>query len=220
MTSVYRSAEIAEFRSGVNGGNPSVLLRVAPYNSWTTVRSKAEGNFVECLSPGVFTKTISERAAKLPIIYEHGFDSAVGMRPIGVVRSYDDQPDALYADVDLFGSSDVVRSIIPGLEEQLYGASYRGVNHQFNTEWRPMRSDYNPTALPEVTRSEIAMQEISLTIIPVYSGTSATLRSLTDRYVTNEDYTLATVGEPSGDTRSDPASRASRIRNIQLHNHR
>ena len=48
-----------------------------------TVIDSWEGQFVERIAPGAFTKTLEERGDRVKVLFNHGFDPSIGDKPLG-----------------------------------------------------------------------------------------------------------------------------------------
>lgn len=176
---VYRSAEI-NVEAG-SDGKPSILEgRMVPYNVWTEIRSAVEGHFMERVMPGALTKTLTERVNRMRILYEHGLSRLLDKQPIAKFETIRDEADGPYFRSRLLpGLPDL---LLEGLREGLYGLSIgmRFPISKVDTNYRPKRSDFNPEGIPESTIREVGLDEVSVTAFPVYEGTTAGVRSLTD----------------------------------------
>lgn len=97
-------------------GHAAVFDTPTRIDSW-------EGTFDERISPGAFTKTLSERK---PILqYDHGHDSRVGSTPIGAFQDLREDSEGLYLKARLF-KNDLVEPVRQALEAgALTGASFR-----------------------------------------------------------------------------------------------
>jgi len=176
MEMFYRSAEMA-YRD--DGGEAGIIEgRMVPYNAWTEVKSVFEGHFLERILPGALKKTFAERGHRMKVLFHHGLDS-LGKQPIAKLEEIIDREDGAYYRARLFPS--VPPLILDGLRADDYGISigmvlpYRSENNR-----RPGKSEHNPDGIEERTVTEAAMREMSVTAFPVYEGTSAGVRSVTD----------------------------------------
>ena len=90
----YRSAELV-YREDADGGG--VLEgRMVPYGEWTEIRSAIEGHFMERVMPGALTETLSERASRLKVLFEHGFSKMLDVQSIAAIEDVRDEPDGPY----------------------------------------------------------------------------------------------------------------------------
>lgn len=171
-----------EMRSDDDRGMPTMVGHFTKFNEWTEVESFFEGHFMERISEGAFTETISTRAGNIRVLLNHGRDPQVGNKPLGhpdVLREDDVGP---WYEVPLLDTS-YNRDIIPGLEAGVYGASFRFriVEERFNK--KPGESEHNPQGLPERTITKVDLYEFGPVTFPAYEGATAEVRSLTDEYI-------------------------------------
>ena len=156
--------------------------RMANYNQWAEVNSVIEGHFMERVLPGAFTKTFAENRSRMQIIFDHGQDRNIGRKPMAPLETVSDDQTGLDYGGPLLDTS-YNRDLMPGLRAGLYGSSYRFGLVKDDWIQRPKRSDYNPQGLPERTIREAKVIELGPTPFPVYDGTSAGIRSVTDDYL-------------------------------------
>jgi HK97 family phage prohead protease len=177
---VYRSAEIA-YTEG-SDGKPGILEgKMVPYDTWTEIRSAVEGHFFERIKTGALTKTLSERANRMKILFHHGMD-LLGKQPIAKLEELRDEADGPYYRARLI--SGVPELLLNGLREGVYGSSIgMRMPVKADVNYTPKRSEMNPNSIPESTVLEAGIDEISVTAFPVYEGATAGVRSLTDEVV-------------------------------------
>lgn len=169
----------------VEGGKmPTLVGRLATYNEWGHVKSRLEGDFMERMSPGAFTKTLGENRSGIRVLFQHGEHPTVGMLPLGTIEDLEETRAGVDYAVKMF-DTEYNRELLPALEAGQFGSSYtfRAPKDKKSVEFRPKRSDYNPEGLPEVTVHEVRMFEFGPCIFPVYAGTTAGVRSMTDEFV-------------------------------------
>jgi HK97 family phage prohead protease len=208
---LVRAMESTEFRAVTDeddGRLGTLYGRMATYNQWAEVDSKVEGHFMERILPGAFTKTIQEQRSRLKVIFDHGMHPTIGRLPLGSLEDFVDGPEFIDYRASLFDTS-YNRDLLPGLRSGVYGSSYRFDFAKARVTRNPPKSEYNPLGLPERSVNEIRMRELGPTPFPVYDGTSATVRSLTDVYYQK----LLTDGPALEDgpdpVQSEPESRAT-----------
>lgn len=169
-----------ELRSESDGDLPVLVGHFAVFNQWATIRSALEGEFVERMAPGSFTKTIQERGLRIPVLFHHGLDPNVGWKTLGPVRAISEDEKGVYYEVPLL-DTDYNRALLPGLRAGLYGSSFRMRPQQTKVTWDAgKRSGYNPDGLPERTIRETSVVEFGPTPIPAYADTLTSVRSMTD----------------------------------------
>lgn len=148
-----------------------------------------EGDFEERISPGAFTKTLSERK---PIMqYDHGRDARTGSVPIGAIQELREDPKGLYVSARLFDNP-----IVEPIRQAIEGGAISGMSFKFNVkrdEWRDGRGTLlRPEELGRLLHSsgdrgplqrnikEVQLFEVGPVASPAYAGTSVGVRSLTD----------------------------------------
>ncbi|MEV4474664.1 HK97 family phage prohead protease [Nonomuraea sp. NPDC049504] len=158
---------------------PTLTLRFAPFNVWYRISSWWEGDFMERMAPGAFSKTIAERGQDVKIMFNHGRDYTIGQKLLGVPARLAEEADSPVADVPLFDTS-FNRDLLPGLEAGAYGSSFmfHVLQHTWNEE--PGVSDHNPEGLPERTVTEVRLLETGPVTWPANPAASAGIRSMTD----------------------------------------
>jgi phage head maturation protease len=154
-------------------GAPILDMKFALFNRWTEIDSPVEGHFMERIAPGAFKKSIKENMANVRAILSHGKDPSLGQTVLGKIESIKEGVDGASARVNLFRSMPGL--LLDGLRAGVYGASFRGDSIQSKVDYRPKRSDYNPEALPEITRVEIRLRDIGPTPFAAYSETSSVI---------------------------------------------
>lgn len=160
------------------------LLRVlfSPVNQWTEINSVWEGRFMERFAPGAWKKTIRERMGQIRSLFQHGMDPQVGDKPLGPIRALEENDQGGYGEVALLDTS-YNRDLVPGLKEDLYGASHRFSTVREEEVLDPEPSDANPHGLPERTIKEARLFEFGPVTFPAYAGASAGMRSMTDEFL-------------------------------------
>lgn len=168
-----------ELRASGDGAPPTLVGNFAVFNQWTEINSMWEGNFLERISPGAFTKTFKENRADMRVLFQHGQDPQIGDKPLGPIDTLEENSDGAYYEVPLLDAA-YVRDLIPGLEAGLYGASFRFKVMREDIADSPKPSAYNPRGLPERTIKEAKVMEFGPVTFPAYAGASAGVRSITD----------------------------------------
>jgi HK97 family phage prohead protease len=131
------------------------------------------------LSPGAFKKTLREQRHKIRVLFQHGRDPLIGEKPLGsITHLTEDQRGASY-EVTLLETA-YVRELLPALEANLYGASFRFRPLRQEVNESPQASSHNPQALPEVTITEASVSEFGPVTFPAYDGATSGIRCLTD----------------------------------------
>ncbi len=157
---------------------------LAVFDEWAEVNSRLEGRFMERMQRGAFAKTIRDNRERLRVLFNHGEDPQIGFKPLGTIGKLEEDQRGVTYDVELF-DVDYVRALLPALEAGQFGSSFtfRPVKDKREIDHRPQRSQLNPEGIPEVTVKELNMREFGPCMFPVYAGTTAGLRSMTDEFV-------------------------------------
>ena len=171
-----------ELRSVADSAMPTLAGHFAVFNEWTEINSCWEGNFLESVAPGAFTKTIAEGRSQMRCLFQHGMEFTQGDKPLGPIADLREDDTGAYYEVPLLDAP-YVRELVPGLEAGLYGASFRfQVMREEYTE-EPDPSDYNPKGLPERVLREAKVREFGPVTWGAYPAATAGLRSLTDEFI-------------------------------------
>lgn len=202
--------EVRDVGGDTGDAMPTLKVGFARYGEWTEINSHHEGNFMERIAPGAFTKTINENVGNMRVLFNHGRDPSIGDKVLGPIAEIRDTDTGPIADVPLLDTS-YNRDLVPGLRENVYGSSFRFKVMQEELNRDAEASDHNPKGLPERTLTEVKLMELGPVTFPAYSGATAGFRSLTDRFVYGEDFaereeesTTTAEAEP---THSDEPSR-------------
>lgn len=169
----------------------------AKFNEWTEICSWYEGEFLERLSPGAFTKTINENINQVRVQYDHGMDDWVGSAPLGPIDVLREDEIGAYYEVPLLDTDYNRDRVLPQLQGRLLsgekrgsllGASFRFRVVKDTWDMEPELSDYNPKGLPERTIQEVRLFEFGPVVFPAYPSATAMagaggMRSLTDHYL-------------------------------------
>ena len=166
---VFRSAE----------GEVGILEgRMLPYNTWARIDSFVEGRFYEQFRPRSLTKTLTERAGQMRILFEHGMSRLLDKMPIAEFESFRDEDDGVHFRARLLpGLPDL---FMEGLRRNQYGSSIRHKPVKMGVTERPGKSDHNPEGWQERSITEALVKEFSVVTFPAYEGATASVRSLTD----------------------------------------
>lgn len=165
-------------------GSDMPVLRghFAVWDTFTEIRSSYEGHFLERFATSSMDKTITEGRDRMKVLFQHGKDPQIADKPLGPISRLEPDDTGAYYEVPLLDTS-YNRDLIPGLENGLYGASFRFqvISEEFNK--KPRRSDFNPSGLPERTVTEAKVIEFGPVTFPAYAQATAGLRSMTDEFV-------------------------------------
>lgn len=149
----------------------TVEAYAAVFNTPTEVRDQ-HGHYTEVISPTAFAKTLAERAHKVSVFYNHGYNlhgqpDMLGSVPIG-------QPVEIRADarglftVTRYNKSALAESVLEAIRAgDIRGQSFRGRIYQSTPHRVPGHRAGGP--LPTVTRTELGLTEYGPTPSPVYA---------------------------------------------------
>lgn len=165
--------------AGENGTSTGPVMEghFAVFNQWTEINSW-EGNFLERFAPKAFKKTISENRSGMKVLFQHGYDYMIGDKPLGPITELLEDEEGVFYEVPLLDARYVREDVQPGLEAELYGASFRFRVIREEIDEEPGASAHNPNGLPERTVKEARVPEFGPVTFPAYEGASAGLRSL------------------------------------------
>lgn len=172
----FRAEEPAEGTLGTLEGHFAV------FDQWTEIHSIFEGDFLERIAPGSFTKTFQENRSDMRVLFQHGSDPQIGDKVLGPIDVLEEDEQGARYEVPLLDTS-YNRDLEPGLRHDLYGASFRFRVMKEDLDREPKRSPYNPDGLPERTIREVQVMEFGPVTFPAYAGATAGLRSMTDEFL-------------------------------------
>ncbi len=158
---------------------PTLTGHFAVFNSPTEINSMREGNFMESIAPGAFTKTFAENRSNIKALFQHGRDPQIGDKPLGAISELREDDTGAYYEVELLDTS-YNRDLLPGLRAGLYGASFRFQVMREDINKTPGESASNPRGIPERTVREAQVAEMGPVTFPAYKGATAGVRSITD----------------------------------------
>ena len=175
-----------ELRKAEDGsGMPTMVGHFGPFNQWTEIHSAWEGDFMERVAPGAFSKTFSENRNNMRVLFQHGQDPSIGEKVLGPIAELREDENGGYFEVPLLDTS-YNRDLAAGLEQGLYGTSWRFGVMKESFVRSPKKSDYNPEGIPERTLLEMRVAEFGPVTFPAYAGASAGVRSLTDDFIVRQ----------------------------------
>jgi len=202
---LVRAAFPAEFelRDTNEQGMPTMDVGFARYGEWTEIDSVFEGNFVESIAPGAFTKTVKENLNGVRVLFNHGSDPSIGNKVLGPIEKIVDGKRGPTGIVPLLDTS-YNRDLLPGLRAGVYGASFRFrvMREEFNQD--AQRSDYNPKGLPERTIQEAQLLEFGPVTFPAYAGATAGVRSLSHREIEELPPLAEVIENPEDSPAAEP----------------
>ena len=171
------------FREAGDSGNESEFIGIlqghfSVFNRWTEINSRFEGNFMEQIAPGAFTKTFEENRPGMRVLFNHGKD-VLGMQTLGPILDLDQDDTGARYEVGLIPTS-YNKDLLPGLRHGLYGASFRFQVLRENVTDRPTRSEFNPKGIEERTITEVKVREFGPVTFGQYGEATAGVRSLNE----------------------------------------
>ena len=182
------------------GDGNELFGHFAVFDSWTKIDNYWEGTFMERIAPGAFAATLAERADKIRILYQHGQDPVVGMKPIAVPRSIvEDATGAAYT-ADMLDAT-YAQDLKPAIAMGQMGASFRGtvVGETWMTPGAP--TEWNPSMMEERTITAIDLIEAGPVTFGAYESATAGMRSMTGEYrqaLTDDTLFIARLTERVG----------------------
>ena len=190
---LYRGVPTApEVRSDESPAGSLMFGHFAVFDQWTEIHSWYEGDFLETIAPGAFTKTITENRDTIRVQFDHGFDSFVGSSPLGPLQLLEEDDIGAAYEVPLLDTDYNRNRVLPMLQGRtidgrclgsVLGASFRFRVIKDEWEFDPKRSNHNPERLPERTIREIRMFELGPVVFQAYQNADAGVRSLTDHFL-------------------------------------
>ena len=162
---------------------PTMMVRYSKLTNsdgspaWYKINSYWEGSFMERVAPGAAQ---FDSAGAVRSLFNHGFDSALGGRALGIPESISEQSfdDGLFsvASVPLFDAS-YVRDLVPGIRAGAYGSSFMFTVTSDAWDMEPDPSDMNPSGLPERTVTGYLLMEQGPVTWPANPGADAGIES-------------------------------------------
>jgi HK97 family phage prohead protease len=158
-----------------NGSASKIGGLAVPYNQWAEINSRNEGHFLEQFAPGAFAKSIREDRDQIRLLFMHGQDAVVGLRPIGSIDELRETAAGLEFEATLLGTS-FAGDIAAGIEKRQYGMSVSfQVRHERPVS-NPRPSPDNPKGLPTRIIFEARLHEFSVVTWGAYAGAHVGLR--------------------------------------------
>lgn len=190
-----------EFRAATAGGAEDGVMfgHFARFNEWTEIHSWFEGDFLERVAPTAFDRQFKD-SSRIRCLYEHGRDSQIGNKPLGVADVLRADAKGAYYEVSLFDVP-YVNDIKPALRAKQLGASFRFSIVKESVVIPRVPTAHNPQKLPERTLEDLDVPEFGPCTFGAYAGATSGLRSITDDYfdqLTNDPAFLVRMVERVG----------------------
>lgn len=181
-----------DLRAGADGKNAELFGHFSTFNQWYQVSSVWEGDFLERVAPGSFAKTIAEDGPTMRVLFDHGQDPAMGMKPLGPIKTLREDDEGAYYEVPLLDTDYNNNFVLPALEGRLMngekvgsqlGASFRFEVTGDKWEQAGKVSSVNPTGAMRRPITEARVFEFGPVTFPANNGASAGVRSTTDDFM-------------------------------------
>jgi HK97 family phage prohead protease len=167
----------------VEGGDGTARLSgvAVPFGKWTEINSKFEGHFLERFLRGAFAQTLQEDRATMRVLFQHGQDPIVGLRPIASIERLEETARGLEFEIVMLDTS-YNADILPGIERGQYGVSvsFKVMHEQLDRN--PVLSTFNPTGLPQRTVTAAKLHEFSVVTFAAYKDTSVSVSGRAPRW--------------------------------------
>lgn len=162
-------------------------VRFSLFDALYRISSWWEGDYMERVARGSFTKTFAERgpagSGQVKTLFNHGQDMYIDQKLLGETLSLVEETDSPVALVDLWDTS-YNRDLLPGIRAGAYGSSFmfQVLKEQWDEE--PGVTADNPEGLPIRTIQEVRHFEQGPVTWPANPGATAGMRCMsgTDAY--------------------------------------
>jgi hypothetical protein len=169
---VQRAAAGPAQSEAPDGALAVIVVRFSVFDNWYEVHDWWEGNFLERIKFGAYTKTLAENPKPL-VLFNHGRDAAIGAKILGVPSEVrQDKGDAAVGVVPLLDTT-YCRDLLPGIDVGGYGASFMFEVVQDQWNYEPGVSTWNPEGMPERTITEVKLMEFGPVTFPANPETTA-----------------------------------------------
>lgn len=156
-----------------NRGDDGYTLEgyAAVFNTRTLIDS-FEGRFEEQIAPGAFKKTLSERAGKVVLQFDHGQHPLVGSIPLGRIDVLREDERGLLVRARLSKNW-----MVEPVRDAIAAGAISGMSFRFQVmaeKW----DDDGPVPLRTIT--ELKLYEVGPVVFPAYEDTVVGVRALAD----------------------------------------
>jgi phage head maturation protease len=178
--------------SDPTGPGTDLVGHFSKFGAWYEVDSLWEGNFLERVGTTAFDKTIAEDRDRMRVLFDHGFDFALGDKPLGPIRELKNDGVGAWYEVPLLDTDYNRNFVLPALEGRLMdggkAGSQLGASFQFmvtGETWdrSGKATSNNPKGLPKRTITEAKVFEFGPVTFPASPSASAGVRSGTDEFI-------------------------------------
>lgn len=162
------------------------------FNTWYEINSFWEGTFLERMIGGAFAETIVRDRSFMSCMYEHGWDTQQGSRPLGPIDTLEERAEGPYYEVLLSEQPFVREYLIPQLQGQLVngrsvgsllGASFRFSVDEDSWAYPSVPTTQNPAMLPERTVLRCTVYEFGPVSMGANPGATSGMRSRSDEFL-------------------------------------
>jgi HK97 family phage prohead protease len=180
---LHRTVDVGDLEIRSVGDKRTVHGTIVPFNRPAEIRDST-GSYIESFAPSAFTKTIQERGNKIKLLGHHRADQ----NPLGRATGFVSTPDGLQADF-LLARSVAADEALSLIED--------GVLTDFSIGFRPKVDDWAPNQRA-VTRTEVALLEVSLVAMGVYADAGATVAGIRSEQLADLERRIAFLdGRPA-----------------------
>jgi HK97 family phage prohead protease len=159
----------------VSSAGPTLYGHFARFDEWAVIDSIFEGHFLERFARGAFAKTIAEDRARMRVLFGHGHDGLLGLKPLGRIAELREDDQGAYYEASLYAG--IPQLLLEGLRDGAYGASFRFSVLREDIDHTAPKSARNPEGLPERTVVEARVREFGPVTFPAYQNATADVRS-------------------------------------------
>lgn len=147
-----------ELRSDGEDDGRTMFGHFTVFDRWTEIDNWLEGRFMERIARGAFKRTFRDHRDQIRVMYDHGHDPSIGMKPIASPGLLREDAEGAYHESELF-DADYANQLLPALRSNQLGASFR--MRITGDEWiEPKRAtERNPEKLRERTITEVRLWE-------------------------------------------------------------
>ena len=162
-----------EFRATDDGDGLSLSGYIAKFGERTVIQDWL-GDYTEEIKRGAFAETLSLRGpAKIKMQFDHGHDSAIGARPIGVWTDLREDRKGLWGEGRLHNDW-----LTAPIRAAIESGALDGMSFRFKVTAENWRKATKPGELDHRTITGVNLYEAGPVVYPAYEGTSVGVRSL------------------------------------------
>jgi HK97 family phage prohead protease len=169
------SADFGEFEFRAAGDDDGLTLSgyIAKFGERTLIEDWL-GEYTEEIKRGAFAETLSLRGAgKIKMQFNHGHDSAIGARPIGVWTDLREDRKGLWGEGRLHNDW-----LTAPVRAAIESGSLDGMSFRFKVTAENWRKATKPGEVDHRQIAGVNLYEAGPVVFPAYEGTSLGVRSL------------------------------------------